>query len=98
MLGSHTLPLQGDQVKKGQVLAYVEQLGTFVEVKVGGCTPCMGNGRQGAGAAVSLPWDVRPAGVGGDQARAQGGVESARCSEGPPSANGGWVESCSYES
>jgi hypothetical protein len=28
-------PLQGDQVKKGQVLAYVEQLGTFVAVEVG---------------------------------------------------------------
>lgn len=25
----------GDQVKKGQTLGYVEQLGTFVEVKVG---------------------------------------------------------------
>jgi hypothetical protein len=26
--------LQGLQVKKGQILGYIEQLGTFVEIKV----------------------------------------------------------------
>ena len=32
------LVLQGDKVKSGQVLGYVEQLGTFVPIEVG-CTP-----------------------------------------------------------
>lgn len=31
--------LQGDKLKKGQIVAYIEQLGTFVPVEVS-CAPC----------------------------------------------------------
>jgi hypothetical protein len=33
-LASLDLVMQGDQVKRGQVMGYVEQLGTFVAVEV----------------------------------------------------------------
>ena len=40
MITMHQIPsqsvwaLQGDKVKKGQIVAYIEQLGTFVPVEV----------------------------------------------------------------
>jgi biotin carboxyl carrier protein len=34
----------GDTVKKGQTLGYVEQLGTFVDVKVSGAAACVDTG------------------------------------------------------
>lgn len=33
-VGKGNVANEGDQVKKGQTLGYVEQLGTFVEIKV----------------------------------------------------------------
>lgn len=38
----------GDQVKKGQTLGYVEQLGTFVEIKVGGFVSMLTNSWLGS--------------------------------------------------
>ncbi len=64
------------------MLGYVEQLGTFVEVKVGGLAACMGHGWQGAGAAGVPALESPSSGVGGlhvrgGQARVQAGVDRA---------------------
>ena len=51
------LMLQGDKVKSGQVLGYVEQLGTFVPIEVG-CSLSFGMQNLSAGAQLGQPATV----------------------------------------
>ena len=51
---AHYLMLQGDKVKSGQVLGYVEQLGTFVPIEVG-CSLSVSVKHLLAGAQLGQP-------------------------------------------